>query len=145
MPPMLATSTSIAHCPCGILRAYGDCCGRFHAGDAADSAQKLMRSRYSAFQLKLDDYLLATWHPSTRPTTLDSGTDALRWLGLELRSQSQAGDSARIEFIARFRLGQGPVQRQHEISRFVREDGCWFYLDGEFPPAPTPLGQRRKV
>jgi SEC-C motif-containing protein len=120
------------------LRAYGDCCGRFHAGEPADNAQKLMRSRYSAYVLRLEDYLLATWHASTRPASLDlSKSDTPHWLGLEIRSQQQGIDSARIEFIARYRLNSvGPIQRQHEISRFVREGDRWFYLDGEPPPAP---------
>lgn len=129
----------ISHCPCGNLRPYADCCGRFHAGDPADSAQKLMRSRYSAYVLRLQDYLLATWHASTRPAELAlAESDALRWLGLDIRSQHQSAESARIEFIARYRIGDGPVQKQHEIGRFVREDGRWFYRDGEFPPPPAP-------
>ena len=135
----------ITHCSCGNPRPYADCCGRFHLGESADSAQKLMRSRYSAYVLHLEDYLLATWHPSTRPPTLDlADSESTRWLGLEIRSQQQTAESARIEFIARYRIGNGPVQRQHEISRFQREDGRWYYLDGEFPPPPPPFAQQRR-
>ena len=136
---------SITHCPCGNPRAYGDCCGRFHTGTTADTAQRLMRSRYSAHVLRLEDYLLATWHPSTRPAALalpESG--AMRWLGLDIRSQYESIDTARVEFIARYRIGGGTVQKQHEISRFLRVAQHWLYLDGEFPPPPPRFVQLRK-
>ena len=94
-----------------------------------------MRSRYSAFVLGLADYLLATWHPSTRPPTLEleAGT---HWLGLEVRAHRLPGgdgkDEAKgeVEFVARSRVA-GKGQRLHECSRFVREDGRWFYVDGD--------------
>jgi len=127
----------LSHCACGNPRAYVDCCGRFHAGVAADNAVKLMRSRYSAYVLRLDQYLLETWHASTRPKELDLlETDVLQWLGLEIRSQQSSLERARIEFIARYRVGGPgwPIERQHEISRFVKENGRWYYVDGEAPP-----------
>ena len=81
-------------CPCGTALPYADCCGRFHSGAQhllAPSAEALMRSRYSAYTLQLDDYLLATWHPSTRPTAPFHHEDGLRWLGLQvLRLAPQA-------------------------------------------------------
>jgi len=90
-----------------------------------------MRSRYSAFVLGLTDYLLATWHPSTRPLTMEPDPSGLKWLGLEVRSaQSQDIDHASVEFVARSKLG-GRAQRLHEMSRFVREDGRWFYVEGD--------------
>ena len=93
-----------------------------------------MRSRYSAYALELADYLLATWHPRTRPERLDfSPGERCRWLGLELRAQQSDDSQATVEFVARFRIGGGPARRLHEVSRFVREDGRWFYLDGQFP------------
>ena len=131
--------TSLNHCPCGNLRNYADCCGRFHAGEPADDARKLLRSRYSAYVLRLDDYLLETWHESTRPPALDLlETDVLQWLGLEIRSQQASPEHARIEFIVRYRVGGPgwPVERQHEVSRFVRESGKWCYVSAEAPPAP---------
>ncbi len=89
-----------------------------------------MRSRYSAFVLGLHDYLLATWHPSRRPATLAADPPGLKWLGLEVRSHaSQDADHATVSFVARTRLG-GRAQRLEETSRFVREDGRWYYLDG---------------
>ena len=94
-----------------------------------------MRSRYSAYVHGDEEYLLATWHPSTRPTALDFGdAAATRWLGLGVRRYGTADpDHAIVEFVARYRVGGAPAVRLHEISRFVREDGRWYYLDGEFP------------
>ncbi len=89
-----------------------------------------MRSRYSAYVLGLADYLLATWHPSTRPAAIAPDPPGLRWLGLELRRHApQDADHATVEFVARSKLG-GRAHRLHETSRFVREGGRWFYLDG---------------
>ena len=132
---------SLTHCACGNPRSYADCCGRFHQGIAADNAVKLMRSRYSAYVLRLDQYLLDTWHASTRPKMLDLlETDVLQWLGLEIRSQQLGVERARIEFIVRYRVGGPgwPIERQHEIARFVKDedDGRWYYVDGE-QPRPT--------
>ena len=90
-----------------------------------------MRSRYSAFVRNLTDYLLATWHTSTRPSALEPNPEGLRWLGLEVRQHRvQDADHATVEFVARSKLG-GRAQRLHETSRFVREGGRWFYVDGE--------------
>jgi SEC-C motif-containing protein len=117
-----------APCPCRLPATrpcYADCCGRFHSAAAlAPDAEALMRSRYSA-------YVLATWHASTRPATLDPDPAGLKWLGLEVRRHAVADAThASVEFVARSKLG-GRAHRLHEISRFVREDGRWFYLDGE--------------
>lgn len=92
-----------------------------------------MRSRYSAYVLGLEDYLLATWHPSTRPQGLDLAAElAPKWLGLEVKGHRQLDDSrAVVEFVARYRVA-GRGQRLHETSRFVREEGRWFYVDGDF-------------
>jgi SEC-C motif-containing protein len=122
-------------CPCGLPRSHADCCGRYHAGPLhllAPDAEALMRSRYSAFVNGLPDYLLATWHASTRPATLEPDPPGLRWLGLDVRRHVvQDADHAIVEFVARSKFG-GRAQRLHETSRFVREDGRWYYVDGEF-------------
>jgi SEC-C motif-containing protein len=113
--------------------AYADCCGRFvdHFNDAAaPDAEHLMRSRFSAFVLARADYLLGTWHNRTRPASLDfdAGT---KWLGLEVREHKMTGaDMAEVEFVARYRVA-GAAVRLHERSRFVREGGRWFYVDGD--------------
>ena len=121
-----------APCPCGSSTAYADCCGRYHASMPAPTAEALMRSRYSAFVRGDVDYLLATWHPATRPGELDLGTPAPTWLGLEVRGRGAIdADHAWVEFVARWRLGGGRAQRQHERSRFERIDGRWYYLAAE--------------
>jgi SEC-C motif-containing protein len=127
-------------CPCGRPDArgkplvFGQCCGRYlRGGEPAPDALSLMRSRYSAFVLGDERYLLATWHPSTRPADLkfESGT---KWLGLEVRDHRELDAThAQVEFVARCRpsTGSGPAVRLHERSRFVREDGRWYYVDGD--------------
>lgn len=123
-----------APCPCGSGARYAQCCGRYHAGAAAPDAQALMRSRYCAFVLGLHDYLLATWHASTRPATLEPDEAGLKWLGLQVRRHvQQDADHAIVEFVARSKLG-GRAHRLHETSRFVREGGRWYYVDGELKP-----------
>lgn len=113
--------------------AYAECCGRYidHRDAApAPDAEILMRSRYTAFVRGQADYLRATWHASTRPATLDFDVGA-RWLGLEVRAHRATGsDSAEVEFVARYRVG-GRAVRLHERSRFVRETGRWYYVDGD--------------
>ena len=118
-------------CYCGSGRPYAACCGRLHSGaENAASAEALMRSRYSAYVLKLEDYLLATWHPETRPSELDLAADDSKWLGLAVKKNALQDDThATVEFVARYRIA-GRGYRLHEISRFVREDGRWLYRDG---------------
>lgn len=124
-------------CPCGRtgpkgqVLAYAACCGLAHAAERpAPDAETLMRSRYSAFVRGDVSYLLATWHVSTRPATLELEAGA-KWLGLEIRDHRMTGaDSAEVEFVARFRVA-GRAVRQHERSRFVCEEGRWYYVDGE--------------
>jgi SEC-C motif-containing protein len=113
--------------------AFADCCARYlHDFDntPAPDAGSLMRSRYSAFVLGGEDYLLATWHSSNRPADVkvDDGT---KWLGLEVRRHSVIdADHAEVEFVARYRT-QGRGARIHEVSRFKREAGRWYYVDGD--------------
>ena len=126
-------------CPCGRLDAgkkplaFPQCCGRYlddFAATPAPDAESLMRSRYSAFVLERADYLRATWHASTRPATLDFEPGA-KWLGLEVRARRLLdAEHAEVEFVARCRAG-GRATRLHERSRFAREGGRWFYVDGD--------------
>ena len=96
-----------------------------------------MRSRYTAFVRRDREYLESSWHPDFRPAKLELD-DSLQWLGLEVLSSDQRGESARVEFEARFLL-DGRVDAIHENSRFVREQGRWFYTDGDLlPPTFTP-------
>lgn len=121
------------NCPCGRPLPFERCCGPALAGMApATDAEALMRSRYTAFVRRDAAYLLATWHPNTRPTKLDLVAEPQpKWIGLEVRRHvRQDADHASVEFVARHRIG-GRAHRLHEISRFVRVDGRWFYLDGD--------------
>ena len=128
-------------CPCGSGETYAKCCGPFHStvsdgsadGAHAPTPEALMRSRYSAYALGLIDYLLATWHPSTAPGELE--LSPVKWLGLEVLHAQSAGDAGVVEFVARLRNGSGRAQRMHETSRFVREGGRWFYIDGNMAQA----------
>ena len=119
-------------CPCGTGLPYAECCGRLHDGTAtAGTAEQLMRSRYSAFAVGDVAYLLATWHPTTRPPRLDLD-DEVRWTGLEVLDTTGgsllAADGA-VEFRASY-VRDGRSGAQHENSRFVRDGGRWRYLDG---------------
>ena len=89
-----------------------------------------MRSRYSAYVLERHDFVLETWHPSTRPVSLDGAMPRRKWLGLSIRNHHTQGDQASVEFVARYRINDRG-QRLHEVSRFVREEACWYYLDGQ--------------
>lgn len=137
-------------CPCGgpsIMR----CCGPYIAGaELPHTAEALMRSRYTAYVMKDQDYLRATWHASTRPPEpIVDKNEKIQWLGLEIKSAlrlrqrkvdlPEQPDQDAVEFVARFKVN-GRAQRIHEISRFVREPDPavggklrWFYLDGSFP------------
>ncbi|WP_291993399.1 YchJ family metal-binding protein [Candidatus Accumulibacter sp. ACC003] len=128
----------VAACPCGSQLSYAACCAPLHDGLAAPDAAALMRSRYSAYVLAIDSYLLATWHASTRPQQVaaDDPAAAPKWLALEVRRHLATGpETAIVEFVARYRV-QGRAYRLHEISRFVREAGRWYYVDGECPSTP---------
>jgi SEC-C motif-containing protein len=121
-------------CPCGSRRSYADCCGLLHNGAIAPDAEALMRSRYSAFVLGLEFYLLASWHPDSCPPALDlAAGPVMKWIGLDVRRHEQTdADHAIVEFVTRYKVN-GRAHRLHEVSRFVRAEGRWFYLDGEFP------------
>jgi SEC-C motif-containing protein len=119
-------------CPCGTGLPLTECCGRFHDGTAAaGTAEQLMRSRYSAFAVGDAGYLLATWHPTTRPRTLELDPD-VRWTGLDVLATTGGtllGREGTVEFRAHY-VRDGAAGTQHENSRFLREDGNWRYLDG---------------
>lgn len=126
-----------APCPCrrmvspSATAQFRACCGRYlDAGVAAPDAEHLMRSRYSAFVLEREAYLLATWHPRTRPVEVAFDATA-KWLGLEVRTHRVLdADHAEVEFVARHKPASGGAVRLHELSRFVRARGVWLYVDG---------------
>jgi SEC-C motif-containing protein len=119
-------------CHCGLPGSCADCCGRFISGaERPDTAEQLMRSRYSAFVERDSAYLLDTWHPATRPSRVRFNP-AQRWLGLSIK-RCEAGsvedDTGIVEFVARFKL-DGKGHRLHETSRFDKIQGRWYYRDG---------------
>ncbi len=134
-----------ARCPCLSGDTYGSCCGRYHAGlrpgpdgaapgPHAPTAEALMRSRYSAFAVGDAEYLRATWHPSTRPADLDLDDD-VEWRRLDVVRTEAGGPfdtTGVVEFVAHHRSRTDPADRGrlHEVSRFVREDDRWSYVDG---------------
>ncbi|WP_349258759.1 YchJ family protein [Steroidobacter sp.] len=122
------------NCPCGSGLTYERCCGRWHSGEPAPDAQSLMRSRYSAFVMRNEPYLLATWHATKRPESIEF-EPAQKWLGLKIVDARVTGENAaEVEFIARYRIGGASATRLHERSRFVKENDRWFYVDGDIQP-----------
>lgn len=129
-----------SRCPCGSGAAYADCCGALHRGRGAEgatapTAERLMRSRFSAFAVADVPYLLETWHPSTRPKAL-SLDPGLQWRRLEIVATTRGGvddDAGTVEFVAHYwDAAAGRGGQQHEDSVFVREAGRWLYV----MPAP---------
>ncbi|THG34431.1 hypothetical protein E6C70_09195 [Glaciibacter flavus] len=128
---MPITPADDARCPCLSGLTFGECCGPLLRGERmAPTALQLMRSRFTAFAAGDARYLLATAHPSTRPPRLDLDDDQ-RWYRLDILGTSAGGPldtTGTVEFIAYFRGPQGRGELR-ELSRFVREDGRWFYLE----------------
>jgi len=133
-------------CPCGSKLDYADCCGRFiDAGQIAQTAEALMRSRYTAYTKSDFNYLLTTWHSSTRPESLDE-KQSQQWIGLKiLRTEAGQADDSNgvVEFIARYKVN-GRAFRLHETSRFVKEDGCWFYVEGIIQPVSAGINLEKR-
>jgi SEC-C motif domain protein len=119
------------NCPCQSGKNFADCCERFITQQALpENAEQLMRSRYAAYCLKAEDYLLASWHPQYRPASLQLD-DGVRYIGLEILQAPAAQEShASVEFEARL-LINGRVEAMHEMSEFVQEQGRWLYTQGE--------------
>lgn len=121
-----------AHCYCKSGLSFDLCCHPLLIGSVpAETAERLMRSRYTAFCLHKSAYLLHTWHPTTRPASIEFDAKQ-HWLGLKIVT-SQAGKVAdlqgQVEFIARYKV-HGQVYRLHEKSDFLRQDGRWYYTQG---------------
>jgi SEC-C motif-containing protein len=122
-------------CPCGSGLEYNLCCGQFLQGKRANTAEQLMRSRYTAYVVNDETYLLETWLKNTRPQTLNfSRQQPQKWIGLKILNHAvdvDYPDEARVEFIARYKVN-GKAGKIHELSRFKKQDGRWFYVDGDF-------------
>ena len=124
-----------ALCHCGSQVLLEDCCFPIIKGRIkAKNAEQLMRSRYTAYVLLDDAYILRSWHPSKRPNQIELDSSVL-WTGLQVvkvtaLKKKKAFADATVEFIARFSQ-QGSTGEMHELSQFKHEDGHWYYIDGE--------------
>lgn len=138
--PAAGKASADSACPCGSGRAYGDCCGPFLAGGLVpETAEQLMRSRYTAYVRRDTDWLRSTWHPVTRPSRIDVD-HGVRWIGLQILATEGGGPGdtkGTVEFVAHYKIG-GKAHRLHERSRFQRRNGGWLYLDGDLDPDPAP-------
>lgn len=142
--------TEASACICGSGKWYAECCERFHKGEPAPTPEALMRARYCAFGKGLADYLLATWHPDTRPQRLDLA-DSPDWASLQILAAGHDGDIGNVHFRAIYRTGTGWGYLE-EHSGFIRENGRWLYVsgsprEGQLKPGrndPCPCGSGRK-
>ena len=117
-------------CDCGSGNSYVACCGRLHAGAPANTAEELMRSRYTAFRRRDVAFLLKSWAPETRPVTLSLDENE-EWSGLTVEHHEMTGpDTAVVRFTAKWRRGK-KKGRMTESSRFRREGAGWVYIDGD--------------
>lgn len=137
-PNWVPREREVSHCPCKSWKKYQDCCMPFHYGRAKpDTAEQLMRSRYSAYFFRLTDYLVETTHPDTRTPRLKAGLESnireVNWSGLEILDVVKGGKDdkvGKVEFVASYYYNDEP-QELHERSRFRRYKGTWRYLDGK--------------
>jgi len=147
-------------CACFSGETFGACCGPYLlAAQPPPTAESLMRSRFSAFQLHQADYILQSWDLTTRPKQLGFEKDERRWSSLEIVKTiggSASDERGVVEFKARYELGE-ETYLFHEVSRFIRSRGQWVYLDATFPfhgkiahlgqplkNAPCPCGSDKK-
>lgn len=134
-------------CPCNSGTPYASCCEPLITwSHIAPTAESLMRSRYTAYVVRNVDYLLKTWHSSTRPATIDPATIP-EWYGLQIvrtEAGSKEDDHGVVEFKATS-LSQKKIWRLHEVSRFMKEDGQWFYVDGDIKGETPPVRNNQKV
>jgi len=120
-------------CPCGSSKTFTECCMPILQGSVrAETAEQLMRSRYTAFSEMDNEYLLASWAVKTRPEQLDNDETGVNWIKLEITETEQGtaqDNSGTVSFIASF-IASGHLCQMQEKSRFIKEDNTWFYLDG---------------
>ena len=120
-------------CPCGSEKNFAQCCGVLLNGEAkAETAEQLMRSRYSAYAKENESYLRNTWHEDTQPESIEFDP-TIKWSRLRIKNTDKGGikdDQGTVEFIATYK-NNGKAFQRHEVSRFVRSDSNWVYLDGK--------------
>lgn len=142
-------------CPCGSSRQFAECCAPVIADHSrAETAEQLMRSRYTAFTLANNEYLLESWAEATRPGELNAEDDSIQWIQLEIHGTEKGekqDNEGFVTFTASF-LSSGHLCKLHEKSSFVKEDGLWYYVNGETESttgkvgrnAPCPCGSGKK-
>jgi len=149
----------VINCPCGSSLTLEACCGQYVSGQLpAPTAEALMRSRYVAYVQMDANYLMETWHPSTRPEKPDFFGDNVIWKGLEILSTQNGLENDTegvVEFRAKCRV-KDQAAGLDESSSFIKENGAWFYVDGSsIQPirskkdevsrnAPCPCGSGKK-
>lgn len=118
-------------CPCSSGDIYELCCGPILSGELPRTAEQLMRSRYTAFTLNDEAFLLQSWHQSTRPKALNHDDEKnIKWVDLKVLRHEPGDKSSIVEFIARYKIN-GKAGKIHELSRFIKEGDRWLYLDGD--------------
>ena len=126
-------------CPCGSTLDLSECCGPIIDGTPAPTAEALMRSRYTAFVQKKLDHVERTHAPEIRDdfnrAEMERLSEECEWRSLEIRSATESGDTAEVEFAIRFRRDQQEMI-QTELASFRREDGQWLYVSGDINPQP---------
>jgi len=132
-------------CPCGSNAMLEECCGQWLDGAAAPTAEKLMRSRYTAFVLGRGDYLAETLSTEQRKDfdveDFNASAENTKWQGLEIRNTSDGGegdDAGTVEFVARYKAN-GEQINHHELAMFNREDGRWVFADCVMNPKPETV------
>ncbi|MBM4208520.1 MAG: YchJ family protein [Gammaproteobacteria bacterium] len=122
-------------CPCGSGFDYAGCCGAFHTGEAQSAtAEALMRSRFTAYVMDNMAYIQRTWDSSTRPSEekLNFGGEEIVWQKLALinAKKGQADDQKGVVEFKAYYLKDGVEHVLHEVSRFIKTNNRWFYVDG---------------
>lgn len=137
-------------CPCGLPKAFDECCGPIIQGSPAATAEALMRARYTAFIRGDMDFLEKTLAPEKQDAfdkaEVAASAKGLSGLGLEVRAcygGAEEDDSGGVEYVARFKVN-GQVHAHHELASFRRENGAWVYADGQMNPKSAPV-QAAKV
>jgi SEC-C motif-containing protein len=119
-------------CPCGSGLAFDPCCNRFLSEqETPQTPLDLMRSRYTAYTRQDDRYLRHTWYPNAQPEGSLVADPSIKWMRLQIIRHEENGEDGLVEFIAYCKVN-GRAQKMHETSRFLREGGKWYYLDGTF-------------
>jgi SEC-C motif-containing protein len=139
-------------CPCGTGASTGDCCGRYiHGLQLAPTAEALMRSRYSAYVLGEIDWIVKSHDPTSAEEVDRKSTEKwskeAKWNGLEIRARAKGeptDEVGEVEFVAKYEV-EGQSVAHHERARFRRQEGTWYYVDGDMVKARPVVRETPKV